>query len=418
MQNSNSTVCWTKIDSFIGNSTAPQLTRHRPCPICGSLKSNIVLQLNNFQFYSDSAEDPKRVDLCQNICLDCFALYLNPCYTDYGFRILFAEAGQSYGSTDSHVREQVDWLTAHGLLRRDNSVLDIGCYDGAFLALLPKHIRKVGVDIDRQAIERGRALHREHDIEFVLGSFERFEFRDAAPNTITMFHVLEHLERPVDVLRHLRLISNPHTSLVVEVPILENGTTNGIPGFFSIQHMTHFSFSSLDNCFKEAGWKIEVRQDQQDYNGCRVLATPIEEQPIEKSTMGDSQDWARFLECVGGWYGAIANVEARVEAIPSMPRMVIWGGGAHTEFLYQVTTLFHGLKNREYAIVDNDPLKHGKTWRGVRIAPPSLLKHISWDDTVLLISSYGSQDAILFAARAMEVPENRVIHLYDQIRRY
>mgnify|MGYP000380287711 CR=1 FL=1 len=37
-----------------------------------------------------------------------------------------------------------------------------------------------------------------------------------------MFHVLEHLPRPVEVLRKLRSIAEVSTRLVVEVPVLEN----------------------------------------------------------------------------------------------------------------------------------------------------------------------------------------------------
>lgn len=134
MSKQKDAIAWAKIDSFNGNHTSPALTYYRPCPICGSLKSKAVLELSDFQFYSDSADQPKRVDVRENICLDCFALYLNPCYSNYGFRVLFAEAGQSYGSTEGRPQEQIDWLSVRGLLNDDSSLLDVGCYDGSFLS--------------------------------------------------------------------------------------------------------------------------------------------------------------------------------------------------------------------------------------------------------------------------------------------
>ena len=99
MSNVRTTIQWAKVDSFVGNSTSAALGYHRPCPLCGSLKSKAILELNDFQFYSDSTTEPKRFDIKQNRCLDCGVLYLNPCYSNYGFSVLFAEAGQSYGST-------------------------------------------------------------------------------------------------------------------------------------------------------------------------------------------------------------------------------------------------------------------------------------------------------------------------------
>src|SRR5713226_4191114 len=118
---------WSKVDSFPGNSTSAALTTHRPCPICGSNRTRTVLQFDQFQFYSDSNKLPKRADLKEVQCLDCFALYLNPCYSEYGFQILFAEAGCSYGSTEGRPQEQIDWLGARGLLRSGSRFLDAGC---------------------------------------------------------------------------------------------------------------------------------------------------------------------------------------------------------------------------------------------------------------------------------------------------
>jgi len=167
LSNHRPLILWAKIDSFIGNRTAPELSYHRPCPICNSLKSKVVLELTDFQFYSDSTEVPKRTNVRETICLNCFALYLNPCYSKFGFDVLFAEAGQSYGSTAGRPQEQVEWMSKRGLLSKKARVLDIGCYEGAFLAHLPTNVKKIGVDIDQPAIVRSRSQYQEHNIQFL-----------------------------------------------------------------------------------------------------------------------------------------------------------------------------------------------------------------------------------------------------------
>ena len=170
--------------------------------------------------------------------------------------------------------EQIEWLEHRGLIKPGSRLLDVGCYDGSFLSRLPGHVHKVGVDIDASAIKRRAKMYAEQDIEFILGDFETFESSGVAPDTITMFMVLEHLPRPVKVLKKLRDISSSTTRMVVEVPVLEKGKTNDINGFLSVGHTTHFSRKSLDNCLRIAGWEAVESVEQQDYNGLRVLAKP------------------------------------------------------------------------------------------------------------------------------------------------
>jgi len=409
---------WEKINSFIGNTTSKSLGFCRPCPICGSLDSKKVFELNNFQFYSDSKETPKRFDVTENMCLKCFTLYLNPCYSNYGFSALFAEAGQSYGSMLAHTHEQIDWLSNYGLLNDGAYVLDVGCYDGSFLSRLPNSVIKLGVDIDEPAIIRGREMHHEKEIQFFHGDFETFLYTSEAPDTITMYHVLEHVARPVEVLRKLNSISHDTTKLVIEVPVLDNGNTNDIHGFFSIQHTTHFSRNSLRNCLYVAGWSIEEEFMASDYNGFRVLASPLPSDHKYKEIKAEPKDWIDTHDSLMSWHKSIIDAEKSVQSIPEFERCVIWGGGAHSEYLYQLTSFFHIHHQADFIIVDSDPMKHGKTWRGIPIYDSSIVNELDWSSTNLLISSYGGQEAIAEAADSFNVPEKNIIRLYNTIRRY
>lgn len=409
---------WAKINSFVGNTSSNAAGFNRPCPICGSLDSKTVLELSDFQFYSDSKDIPKRFNVTEKMCLSCFALYLNPCYSDFGFSALFGEAGQSYGSTLDHTNEQIDWLKNHGLLNDGAHLLDVGCYDGAFLSRLPKNIKKVGVDIDEPAIKRGRKRYQKANIKFFSGDFETFFYDEIEPDTITMYHVLEHLPRPVEVLKKLRSISKPSTKIVIEVPIIEDGNTNDINGFFSIQHTTHFSANSLHNCLTQAGWEISKTHKTTDYNGYRIIASIISESVDGATLTRDKKDWLSLNSSLSSWYDAIGFVENIVQNIKKMNRFIIWGGGAHAEYLYQTTSFFHIYNNSDFIIIDSDPIKHGKTWRGLSVYEPSILEKIDWSNISLIISSYGGQESIAEEANKIGVPDACIIKLYKTIRRY
>ena len=419
MKNKNfDNIIWSKINSFKENKNSKALSDFRPCPICGSIESKTILNINNFQFYSDSKCDPKLFNIQESICTSCFTLYLNPCYSDYGFNILFSEAGQSYGSSQEHTNEQITWLKDNNLLGENISLLDVGCYEGDFLFQLPDNINKIGVDIDERAIERGRKKNKKDNINFFSGDFETFLYNGLEPDTITMYHVLEHLPRPVKVLKKLRSISKSTTKIVIEVPIIENGNTNDINGFFSIQHTTHFSTNSLLNCIIASGWKIEKIFKVSDYNGYRIVAIPqskIDEKIVLK---GKNDDWAYLSSSLLSWYKAIDDVEKIIQKIPRCERFVIWGGGAHTEYFYQMTSFFHTNAKSNFIIVDSDPIKQRKTWKGLPIYKPSIIKDLDWANTNLIISSYGGQESIAEEANKLGVSNDKITKLYKTIRSY
>jgi 2-polyprenyl-3-methyl-5-hydroxy-6-metoxy-1,4-benzoquinol methylase len=378
----------------------------RACPVCGGERHRPLIEFNDFQFYSD-ASVPKRVDIRQVQCLDCFGVFMNPVFTSQGFAVLFAEAGASYGSTPARHAEQLSWLRERDLLQPGMTVLDIGCYDGAFIGKLPAGMKGIGVDIDEPAIGRARRRFETTPHRFIYADFEAVEVSEPV-DLITMFHVLEHLPRPVEVLERLATLATPRTRLLVEVPIVENVIYGDVCGFLSAHHLTHFSKASLRNVMKSAGWHVLSTQQMEDYNGFRVIAEPAgREHP--RPEPGDLELYMRYLS---RWYESVAVLEARLRRSMT-PRCVLRGGGLQTEFLFHLTSLFAG--DRKFLIVDGDPLKQGKTWRGIAIVGPDCLASVDWRDTQIVLSSYFHQEAMRAEAQALGIPAQAVISLYDRI---
>ena len=191
---------WNKISFKNSTNTSPLLEEYRVCPICSSMRYKNIFSINNFQFYSDSDIEPKQFNVHQNMCLNCYGLFMNPTYSKLGFNILFKEASKSYGAKIANVEAQIDWLKNNNVLK--NSVLDIGCFEGDFLAALPGELIKYGVDIDEGGIKRGNDKYNGQDIKLFLSDFNDFVLDDS-PDLITMFHILEHLPNPLDVLKNL-----------------------------------------------------------------------------------------------------------------------------------------------------------------------------------------------------------------------
>jgi 2-polyprenyl-3-methyl-5-hydroxy-6-metoxy-1,4-benzoquinol methylase len=382
----------------------------RPCPICGGERSRPLLEHKNFQFYTDAAES-KQATIRQVQCLHCFAVFMNPTFTQKGFAVLFAEAGASYGSTSSRQTEEIGWLQERGLLEPDATLLDIGCYEGSFLGKLPPGVKGIGVDIDEPAIERAkRHFGPSGSHRFICADFERFDV-DEAIDVITMFHVLEHLPRPVEVLKRLRHLAGPRTHLLVEVPVVENVIFGDACGFLTVQHLTHFSIASLHNVLHAAGWQVITHCAMDGYNGFRVLAEPGPTQ----ANRPEPKDVGLVLNYLGRWYGALSELDKRLRRLTA-PHCVLRGGGLQTEYLFHLTSLTAA--ERKFLIVDNDPLKQGKTWRGIDIVGTDCLASLDWRDTQIVLSSYSHQDAMRDEARSAGIPETAVVSLYDRVWRY
>ncbi len=378
-------------------------TEPRPCPICGHDDETALIELPGFQFFLDP---PRRVDVRQVQCRHCFGLYMNPVYAPGAVAELFRDAGPSYRSSPERTGEQAAWLAARGCLEPGRAVLDVGCFEGRFLAALPHDVRKLGIDVDAAAVEQAHARLAGEDAEIVHGDLRTLP--DWAPDTITLFHLLEHLPDPLALLRGLRATATGHTRLVVEVPIVERGATNDLVGFFTVQHTTHFSRRSLAGALRAAGWEPLETHEELEYNGCRVLAAP----GATAAPEGDPGDADAAATAIAAWDAAARDVTRRLDAVRD--RVQIWGAGLHLEYLFQRTPLFS--RPRAFTIVDSDPLKQGGTWRGHAIGAPASLA--PEPGVPLVASSYDSQDEITAAAIERGVAAADVVRLYDRVVAY
>jgi len=409
---------WTRFASVDTHHDGAALTSSRPCPVCNGLEHRVLLTLSDFQFYSDSDDYPKQADVKTVICRQCYCVFMNPCYSAFGSQILFAEAGKSYGAMPNHVEAQITWLQSKGALKGKSVNLDVGCYEGDFLRLLPTDAKKIGVDIDRAAVERGQNRQIDHQITLVAGDFANFQLNGVDPDLITMIHVLEHLPDPVSVLRHLRELSKDSVYLFIEIPIIERGQTNDINGFFSVQHMTHFSQNTVAWCLAEAGWGIVDTEKVASYRALRILALPSRDEMGATQFQPCSGDVVAAYDSLRFWYESLISVELKIKEFPISSRIVFWGAGAHLEFLFQMTTIFTKFSSSTFALVDGDAAKRGKTWRGIPILDPNILAGIDWKETAVVVSSYGFQQEISDMLTTFGAPDGRVLKLYDEIQRY
>jgi SAM-dependent methyltransferase len=292
------------------------------------------------------------------------------------------------------------------------TVLEAGCGVGAqtvTLATRSPQARFTSVDVAAASVaEAERRVRRAGlgNVELRQADVFDLPFGPATFDHVFVCFLLEHLPRPVEALRRLAALAAADGRLVVEVPIAENGAGNDISPFFSPYHTTHFTRDGLRRALHAAGWSIADWEEQQDYNGCRVVAA-IGDGPEPPLPEGDPAAYGR---CLAAWHASAAHAEA-VLATVDAPRCLVWGAGSHTEMLYHATSFFQTAPEREYRLVDRDPAKFGGTWRGIPIVAPDA---VDGAQVPLVVSSYQGQPEI--AAEALARGVDQIVALYDAIQ--
>ncbi len=150
-------------------------------------------------------------------------------------------------------------LAWHGLGR----LLDFGCGGGAFLKRMADQGWNVtGLDAALGAV---REIQNELGLNALAGSLPHPDLRPGTFDVVTMWHSLEHVHRPLDILREAYRLLMPGGKLIVAAPNIES-----LPFYWFGQswfgldvprHLTHFTPKTLRAMLETAGFEIElVRQ--------------------------------------------------------------------------------------------------------------------------------------------------------------
>lgn len=98
--------------------------------------------------------------------------------------------------------EREDWLIARSLitqLPQGSTVLDVGCFDGAFLAPLIERYNCIGIELNKFAAERARSRG------VTIIGHDLWELNDlpagGVADCVTSFDVIEHVDEPRAFLR-------------------------------------------------------------------------------------------------------------------------------------------------------------------------------------------------------------------------
>ncbi len=219
-----------------------------PCQLCGSPESVVL---------SNRGRHGK--PLRTVICLQCGLVWSDP--LPHNPREFYAQHYRlhykgTYTPKPKHILRAgrlalARYQTIRHLLPTPRTVLDVGSGGGEFIYLL----HKLGHTVHGVEPNQGYAAYArsEYGLHVHIGFAQDVALPEEHFDLITMWHVLEHTERPDEVLLKLHRRLKPEGMLVIEVPNVE-ATCQAPQNTFHEAHIFNFNLPTLQKLAEKTGF--------------------------------------------------------------------------------------------------------------------------------------------------------------------
>lgn len=165
------------------------------------------------------------------------------------------------------IRQKEKLMLKYSRTKRPLSIIDIGCGNGDFLLRLPKEkFETHGIEINKDGYE----ICQQKGIHAYNQEIQRIDFQGKTFDIATMWHVLEHVKEPVEMLKAIRKILNDDGILMFQVPNRDSyGFRWGKKHWFHLdspRHLIHFNRRSIKKLCELSGFEIiAIKNEFYDY---------------------------------------------------------------------------------------------------------------------------------------------------------
>jgi SAM-dependent methyltransferase len=184
---------------------------------------------------------------------------------------------------------------------------------------------------------------------------------------ITAHFVLEHVVDPVGTLRTLKSLLAAEGRLFFTVPHCLENTGD----LLVVDHINHFTESSLKTAIKAAGMRLETLSKDQ-FRGAFVVTTTLTNSPSVEKELQESitSDVTAVLEALSVWRTTLQTIDIIPSSIAGRP-FAIYGAGFYGAFIA------NRLATPPVCFLDRNPLLQGRDHLGIPVyAPEECPPHI------------------------------------------
>ena len=140
--------------------------------------------------------------------------------------------------------------------RAPGRILDVGCGPGYLMSGIDKEWERHGVEISAVAAEHAAQWGKIH-----FGTLDSANYPDAFFDVVVLFHVIEHVPDPAELIREIRRILKADGLLILGTPDFDSSCARRFGERFRLLHdPTHislFSEDSLRRFLRDHGYVIE-----------------------------------------------------------------------------------------------------------------------------------------------------------------
>ena len=237
------------------------LQKNTICPLCSSSETRFFIKSKDYFMLNGNSQD-FYIYSCGN-CKNSFTIpFMNneelskyypndyDCYKSHNKFLGFLQKLKSYN--DVKIIRKV-------LGGKGKNILEVGAGSGMFLNLLKQQNFNVdGVEPSESGMNFAK---QEFDIELELAYFEDYQFKKKY-DLIIMFHVLEHFNDPVSVLKKINENLNDNGILFIKVPRADSWAAKLFGkywhGYDLPRHRFHFSKNGLIELLNKNNFKIKL----------------------------------------------------------------------------------------------------------------------------------------------------------------
>ena len=243
----------------------------RDCPICGASAYSLRGEGGRYLYVREFLDTYICPAPAAAECYSCKFVFLNPVMTDEEYQKFYNNDEQKKfvasvaNETETKYQTKIsrDDTNRSKLVKSytdaNGKLLDVGTGFSNFVGLIDG---AVGIDISEPRVRSAK----ERGLDVRLCDISDW---DEPVDTVTLFHVLEHIPAPAPFLERVHEVLNERGQLIVEVPNLDDalvGLESYKDFYFQNAHCSYFTPATLTTLLHNVGFEVVAQRRLQRYS--------------------------------------------------------------------------------------------------------------------------------------------------------